>query len=64
MEQIKQALKSKTVRFSLALGVLSILQGYVGFLPVSPMGQAVAGCIIASCVTVLRAVTTVPLNQK
>ncbi|HAZ79521.1 MAG TPA: hypothetical protein DCX08_06265 [Porticoccaceae bacterium] len=64
MEQIKQALKSKTVRFSLALGVLSILQGYVGFLPVSPMGQAVAGCIIASCIVVLRAATTVPLNQK
>jgi hypothetical protein len=64
MEQIKQALKSKTVCFSLALGVLSILQGYVGFLPVSPMGQAVAGCIIASCIVVLRAATTVPLNQK
>jgi len=64
MEQIKQALKSKTVRFSVALGVLSILQGYVGFLPVSPMGQAVAGCIIASCIVVLRAATTVPLNQK
>ncbi len=64
MNQIKQALKSKTVRFSLALGVFSILQGYVGFLPVSPMGQAVAGCIIASCIVVLRAATTVPLNQK
>ena len=64
MEQIKQALKSKTVRFSIALAVLSIVQGYVGFLPVSPMGQAVAGCIIASCVTVLRAVTTKPLSAK
>ncbi len=31
MNQIKQALKSKTVRFSIALAVLSILQGYVGF---------------------------------
>ena len=64
MNQIKQALKSKTVLFSIALAVLSILQGYVGILPVSPMGQAVAGCIIASCIVVLRAVTTVPLNQK
>jgi hypothetical protein len=52
------------VQFSIALAVLSILQGYVGFLPVSPMGQAVAGCIIASCIVVLRAVTTVPLNRK
>jgi hypothetical protein len=64
MNQIKQALKSKTVRFSVALAVLSIAQGYVGILPVSPMGQAVAGCIIASCIVVLRAVTTVPLNRK
>jgi hypothetical protein len=64
MNQIKQALKSKTVRFSVALAVLSIAQGYVGFLPVSPMSQALAGCIIASCIVVLRAVTAVPLNQK
>jgi len=64
MEQIKQALKSRTIQFSVALAVLSIVQGYVGVLPVSPMGQAVAGCIIASCVTVLRAVTTKPLSAK
>jgi len=44
--------------------VLSILQGYVGFLPVSPAGQAAVGCIIASCVTVLRFVTTGPLSAK
>jgi hypothetical protein len=32
MGQIKQALKSKTVQFSIALAVLSLLQGYIGFL--------------------------------
>lgn len=64
MGQIKQALKSKTVQFSIALAVLSILQGYVGFLPVSSAGQAMVGCIIASCVTVLRFVTTGPLSAK
>ena len=64
MSLILQSLKSKTVQFSIALAVLSILQGYVGFLPVSPAGQAMVGCIIASCVTVLRFVTTGPLSAK
>ena len=61
---ILQALKSKTVQFSIALAVLSLLQGYIGFLPVSQAGQAMVGCIIASCVTVLRFVTTGPLSAK
>lgn len=64
MEIILKSLKSKTVRFSIALAVLSILQGYVGFLPVSALGQAMAGCIIASCVTVLRFVTVGPVLGK
>ena len=64
MDIIFKALKSKTVQFSIALAILSILQGYVGFLPVSPAGQAVVGCIIASCVTVLRFVTTNAISEK
>jgi len=64
MSQVLQALKSKTVQFSIALAVLSILQGYIGFLPVSPAGQAVVGSVIAGCIAVLRAVTTMPLSEK
>jgi hypothetical protein len=64
MSQVLQALKSKTVQFSIALAVLSILQGYIGFLPVSPAGQAVVGSVIAGCIVVLRAVTTMPLSEK
>ena len=64
MDIIFKALKSKTVQFSIALAILSILQGYVGFLPVSPAGQAVVGCIIACCVTVLRFVTVAPIAEK
>jgi hypothetical protein len=64
MELLLKALKSKTVQFSIALAVLSILQGYVGFLPVSPAGQAMVGCVIASSVTVLRFVTVAPISQK
>tara|TARA_R110002012_G_scaffold13800_3_gene58141 strand:- start:1673 stop:1867 length:195 start_codon:yes stop_codon:yes gene_type:complete len=64
MKQIKQALKSKTVLFSIALAVLSLLQGYIGFLPVSQAGQAVIGSVIAGCIVVLRAVTNMPLSDK
>ena len=46
MEIILKSLKSKTVQFSIALAVLSILQGYVGFLPVSAAGQAMVGCYV------------------
>jgi hypothetical protein len=64
MDLIFKSLKSKTVQFSIALAVLSLLQGYIGFLPVSQAGQAAIGSVIAGCIVVLRAVTTVPLNKK
>ena len=46
------------------LAVLSILQGYVGFLPVGQATQAVIGIGIAVCIVVLRSVTTMPLSAK
>ena len=64
MSLILQSLKSKTVQFSIALAALSILQGYIGFLPVGQAAQAAIGVGIASCIVVLRAVTTVAIGQK
>ena len=64
MDLILKALKSKTVRFSIALAVLSILEGYIGFLPVGQATQAVIGIGIAVCIVVLRSVTTMPLSAK
>jgi hypothetical protein len=64
MNLVVQSLKSKTVQFSIALAALSILQGYIGFLPVSTATQAIVGVGIASCIVVLRAVTIMPLVQK
>ena len=61
---VKQALKSRTVQFGVALACLSVLQGFVGFIPASPAVQAVIGCAIASAVVVLRFMTTMPVNQK
>ena len=60
----KQALKSRTVQFGIAIASLSVLQGFVGFLPTSPAIQAIIGCGIASGIVVLRFITTMPLSEK
>lgn len=57
-------LKSKTIWFAIILAALSVLQGYVNLLPLSPIGQMYAGIVISIAVTVLRIVTTQPLSEK
>lgn len=57
-------LKSKTLWFAILLAVLSVLQGYVGLLPLTPTGQMFAGLGISVAVAVLRFVTTQPLSEK
>lgn len=64
MNQVKQALKSRTVQFGIAIAVLSVLQGFVGFIPANPAVQAIIGCIIASGIVILRFITTQPLSEK
>ena len=59
-----QLLKSKTVWFSIILAVLSILQGYVGLLPLSQVDQMFVGVAIAIIITVLRILTTQPISEK
>ena len=61
---INQALKSKTVQFGIALACLSVLQGFVGFIPTNPAIQAVIGCGIASAIVVLRFITTQSISEK
>jgi len=59
-----QLLKSRTVLFALLLAVLSVLQGYVGLLPFSPVEQMFIGIAISVSITLLRIITTVPISQK
>lgn len=61
---LKQALKSKTVQFGVAIAVLSVLQGFVGYIPANPAIQAVIGCAIASAIVILRFITTQPISEK
>jgi low affinity Fe/Cu permease len=64
MQTLIQLLKSKTVLFALFLAILSILQGYVNLLPLSPVDQMYVGIAISIVVTLLRIVTTQPISEK
>ena len=57
-------LKSKTLWFAIIIAVLSVLQGFVFQLPLTPLWQAIVGVGIAVIVTILRFVTTQPLSEK
>ena len=57
-------LRSRTILFAIILAVLSIVQGYVALLPITPVQQMFVGCAIAVIITVLRIVTTMPLSDK
>jgi len=59
-----QLLKSRTVLFALLLAVLSIVQGYVGLLPLSQVLQMFVGIGISVVITLLRIVTTQPISEK
>jgi len=58
---IKTALKSRTVLFALLVAVLSVLQGFVGLLPLTPAHQMYVGLIVSVCVVILRSITSTPL---
>jgi len=64
MTILLQLLKSRTVWFALLLAVLSIVQGYVALLPITPVGQMLVGCGIAVAITLLRIITTTPISEK
>ena len=57
-------LKSRTVLFAIVVAVLSVLQGFVGLLPISPIGQMLIGLTIAVMVVILRFITTTPIGEK
>jgi hypothetical protein len=61
---ILQLLKSRTVLFALLLAVLSVVQGYIALLPITPVQQMYVGIVIAVAITVLRIITTQPISEK
>ena len=54
MTTLIQLLKSRTVFFAVLLAVLSVVQGYIGLLPLTPIQQMYVGIGISVVITVLR----------
>jgi len=59
-----QLLKSKTVWYAILIAVLSIVQGYIGLLPMTPVLQMFIGIVISVGIVILRLLTTQPIGDK
>jgi hypothetical protein len=57
-------LKSKTVWYAILIAVLSIVQGYIGLLPMTPVAQMFIGIVISVGIVILRLVTTTAISEK
>jgi len=57
-------LKSKTVWYAILIAVLSIVQGYIGLLPMTPVLQMFVGIGISVGIVILRLLTTQPIGAK
>ena len=57
-------LKSKTVWYAILIAVLSIVQGYIGLLPMTPVAQMFVGIGISVGIVILRILTTQPISEK
>ena len=57
-------LKSKTVWYAIIIAVLSIVQGYIGLLPMTPVLQMLVGIGISVGIVILRLLTTQPIGAK
>lgn len=53
MPTLSQLIKSRTMLFSVALAVLSVSQGFVMQLALTPMQQSIAGMVIAGAIAAL-----------
>jgi hypothetical protein len=57
-------LKSKTVWYAILIAVLSIVQGYINLLPMTPVAQMFVGIAISVGIVILRLLTTQPIGDK
>ena len=56
--------KSKTVWYAIIIAILSIVQGYIGLLPMTPVAQMFVGIAISVGIVILRLLTTQPIGAK
>ena len=61
MNQLITTLKSKQVIWAIVIAILSVAQGFVMELSLTPIHQMIVGCIISVVVVLLRFIET-PTN--
>lgn len=61
---LAKAFKSKMIWFGIVIAVLSVLQGYVHLLPLTPVHQMIVGLVISVGIVILRFVTTTAIKDK
>jgi len=54
MNQLITTLKSKQVQWALVVAILSVLQGFVMELPLTPVQQMIVGLIISVVIVLLK----------
>ena len=54
MNQLITTLKSKQVQWALVVAILSVLQGFVMELPLTPIHQMIVGLIISVVIVLLK----------
>jgi len=64
MPTLSQLIKSKTMLFSVALAMLSVSQGFIVQLALTPMQQSIVGMVIAGAIAALRIITTTAIAEK
>jgi len=58
MDKLITLLKTKSVQWALVIAILSVLQGFVMELSLTPIHQMIVGCIISVVVVLLRFIET------
>jgi ABC-type siderophore export system fused ATPase/permease subunit len=57
----KRPMKSMTIWFAIIVAVLSVLQGFVFYIPIDPRWQCMIGVAIAIAIVLLRFRTKEPI---
>lgn len=64
MNTLRQILQSRTVLYAVLIAVMSVLQGFVFLLPITPLQQMYVGVALAVGIVLFRAITTEPLTSR
>ena len=63
VKKVAKLMKSRTVKFSMVLAVMSMLQGFIFTLPLTPVHQMFIGLGLSLGSVILRVITKQPIDE-